>query len=447
MSTARTALGELRPTLLLALPITAGHVGQILLGLTDSVMVGRVGAVALAGSTFANTLFSMALIVSIGLLTSVSVRTAFEHGANRAAAAGDVLRHGLVIAAAGGVLGGCLLQALSFRLEWFGQPGQVAAAARPYLVIIGWSLAPTLLFIALKNHLEALHRPWVPLRWVLAGVAVNVFLNWILIYGNLGAPALGLVGAGWATLASRVLTLSGLVTEYLLAPSLRAWRPRLWLAPLRGEETRALFTLGWPAAVQLFFEGGLFNFAAIMMGWLGVVALAAHQVALSCAATSFMFPLGISQALAVRIGGARGAGHTARVRPIGFGGIAAGAAIMFGFALVMFTARETIVRWFIHDPAVLDLAARLLVIAGVFQLFDGTQVTAIGALRGLADVKGPTLITCLGYWVLAVPAAWVLGFRTSWGAEGVWIGLVVGLTACAILLLVRFARLSREPAA
>jgi hypothetical protein len=171
------------------------------------------------------------------------------------------------------------------------------------------------------------------------------------------------------------VALAGLAIEYRATRSLAAWRPVAWRARLTRAETRRLLALGWPPAVQLFFEAGLFNIAALMMGWLGIVALAAHQVALSCAATTFMFPLGISQALSVRIGQVRGAREFSRVRPIGFGGIAAGALIMLGFACVMFVAREPIAGVFIDDPAVVDLAARLLGLAGVFQLFDGTQVT------------------------------------------------------------------------
>lgn len=447
VSTTRHAWAELRPTLLLALPITTGHIGNIVLGLTDSVMIARVGAVSLGASTFANTLFSMVLIVAIGLLTSVSVRTAFEQGAARPQAAGEVLRHGLLIAAVAGTTGALLLHGLSMHLAWFRQPPEVTTEARGYAAIIGWSLIPCLLSITLKNHLEGLNRPWLPLRWVLAGVGLNVFLNWVLIWGHWGAPALGLAGAGWATLASRTFTLAGMAGEYLRSHSLRAWRPVSWTAALTRVELRRLLALGIPPGIQLFFEAGLFNIAALMMGWLGVVPLAAHQVALTCAATTFMFPLGISQALSVRVGAVRGAGELHRVRPIGFGGIAAGAGIMLAFACVMFLGRASIASAFIPDASVAELAARLLVLAGIFQLFDGTQVTSIGALRGLADVTGPTVITCLGYWVLALPAAWFLGFRTTLGPEGVWTGLVVGLVVCAVLLLRRFDRRSRVPPA
>jgi MATE family multidrug resistance protein len=302
---------------------------------------------------------------------------------------------------------------------------------------------PVLLKLALKNHLEALHRPWMPLRWVLVGVVLNICLNWILIYGHFGAPALGLVGAGWATLISRVISLVGLAIEYRFSVALAAARPQHWLVRLQRDELRQLFALGWPPAVQLFFEAGLFNLAAVMMGWLGVVPLAAHQVALSCAATTFMFPLGIAQALSVRVGSVRGAGEPWRARAIGFGGIGAGALIMLAFACVFVAAARPIAGFFIEDPAVVELASRLLLLAALFQIFDGTQVTSMGALRGLADVRVPTAITCLGYWLLALPAARYLGFHTPLGPEGIWTGLVVGLVTCALLLLARFARMTR----
>jgi MATE family multidrug resistance protein len=222
-------------------------------------------------------------------------------------------------------------------------------------------------------------------------------------------------------------------------------RPAAWRAPLDPREFRHLLALGWPAGVQLAFESGLFSAAAVVMGWLGVVALAAHQIALSCAATTFMFPLGIAQALTVRVGHARGAGRHDLVRSIGFSGIGAGAAIMGGFAVVFIFAGRTLAGLFVDNETVAALAARLLVVAGVFQIFDGTQVTSMGALRGLADVRRPTLITFFGYWVLALPAALGLGLACGFGPVGVWSGLALGLAACAALLLARFAALTAAP--
>jgi MATE family multidrug resistance protein len=185
--------------------------------------------------------------------------------------------------------------------------------------------------------------------------------------------------------------------------------------------------------------------SAIFMGWLGTVALAAHQVALNCAGTTFMFPLGLSHALAVRLGHARGAGHGHLLRVIGFGGIGAAVAIMAVFGATFFLAGPLIASAFIHDPEVVALAARLLIVAGVFQIFDGTQVTAMGALRGLADVRTPTVITFVGYWLCAMSAAWMLAFPLGYGAPGVWSGMAVGLFLCALLLIARFVARTRPP--
>jgi len=447
MSSEHPIRREWSATLRLALPIIAGHLGQMAFGLVDSIMIGQLGAVPLAASGFANALLSTLLIVGIGLLTGVAVRSAFQRGAGDRHAVGEALRHGLLLALGAGLLGAAALHGISAHLERLGQPNEVAMAARIYVVIVGWSLVPCLVSIALKHHLEALGRAWMPMQWVLIGVLLNVIINWILIYGRMGAPALGLEGAAWATLISRVVTLLGMAADYARMASFSQWRPQRWWASYRRAEFAALFAVGWPTAAQMFFEVGLFNTAALMMGSIGVNPLAAHQIALSCAATTFMFPLGISQALAVRISAARGSDQGHRVRAIGFGGIAAGAAVMLLCALVMITARRPIAAFFIEDAEVIALASQLLVMAGVFQLFDGTQVTAIGALRGLGDVRGPTLITCAGYWALALPTAWMLGLHSPMGPHGVWTGLTLGLMSCAALLLLRFHRRSRRAVA
>ena len=434
---------ELRPTLRLALPITTGHVGQILLGLTDSVMVGRAGAVPLAASAFAGALFGLAFLIGIGLLTPVAVRAAEAFGAGRLRDAGEALRHGFVLTAAAAVLLAAVITALSGSLHWFGQPPEVVAIAQPYLIIVAWSLLPSLGFVALKSFYEALHQPWTPLYCVLGGVLLNAFLNWVLIYGHLGAPALGLTGAGWATLIARIAVLAALVWHLSRSRSLAPMQPLRWWAPLRRTELAAQFAKGWPVSLQLFFEVSLFSASAVLMGWLGTVALAAHQVALNCASATFMFPLGLSHALAVRIGHARGAGRSHLLRVIGFGGIGAGALVIAGFGVVFICAGPLIASGFIHDPAVVSVAARLLIVVGIFQIFDGTQVTAMGALRGLGDVRLPTAITFLGYWLFALPVAWISGFTIGFGPVGVWAGLAAGLGLCAVLLTARFAMQTR----
>jgi len=477
-------LAEFRPTLALAFPIIVGQVSQMLMGITDTVMIGHVGKVPLAASAFAHGLFTLVFIVGIGVLMSVSVLVARAHGAGQPRECADYLRHGMALALVLGLGGAVVMVGLAPWLHLFGQPPEVVAAVRPYFELIGWSLVPTLVFQVLRQFSEAVGHPWAPMGILLGGVLLNVFLNWILIYGNLGAPALGLEGAGWATLASRLVAavvlwwwLAGrrelrgewpafaepmagkpsfaeasegaaLSAEASERANLWVARWKAWFAELEYGRVREMLGIGVPAAVQLVFEAGAFVAAALMMGWLGTVPLAAHQIALTCAGFTFMFPLGISIAVSVRIGRTVGEGRRAALRPIGFGALATGAAIMFAFAGVFALAGSWIVTGFTSEADVAGLAARMLVVAAIFQIFDGGQVIGAGALRGLADVRVPTAITFVAYWVIALPFAYVFGVRGDAGAIGIWAALAAGLAAAALLLGWRFYHKTRPaPAA
>jgi MATE family multidrug resistance protein len=271
-------------------------------------------------------------------------------------------------------------------------------------------------------------------------------LNWILIYGHCGSPAMGLVGAGWATLLAR-MAIAGCMAGYILsAPKLRPFRPVRWRAVLRFERLTDLLHLGGPMAVQHLLEMSAFALAAVMMGWIGAVAIAAHQVAITCAATTFMFALGIGQAVCIRVGHAFGAGQPARMRRIGFSGAALAMVIMGSFGIVLMTMGRPIAELFIRSPEVVTLAGRLLLVAAVFQVADGLQVVSISALRGLNDVRVPAVIAMLAYWAVALPLGWALAFPAGLGAQGLWIGLAAGLGIAAVLLSWRFHRRTRRAA-
>jgi MATE family multidrug resistance protein len=437
MSAIRQAGLELRGTLQLATPIIVGHLGQNLMGVTDSVMIGHVGTIPLAASAFAGALFGMMFVISIGVLSSVSVRTAMAFGAGRTHECGEIVRHGLALASALSLFFVACVAVFMDELHRFGQPADVLVAARPYMWIITWSLLPTLAYQVLRQFYEAVSRPWLPMVIVLAGVALNVFLNWILIYGNLGAPAMGLVGAGWATLITRLAIVGALFAHIVSAPAMRDFLPARWRASLSAANLLDLLKLGVPVGGQLMFEAGIFTAAAILMGWLGAVTLAAHQIAIACISTIFMVPLGVGLATSVRVSQCIGAGAPARLRPIAFGSIGAAAAFMIFIALVLVAAGRLISSGFVHDQEVISTAANLLAVAAMFQLFDGTQVVASGALRGLTDVKVPAFITFIGYWVIGLPCAWLLGFPAGLGGVGVWLGLLAGLAVCAVWLTAR----------
>lgn len=435
-------VSEIRRTLALAFPIIIGHLCQMLMGITDSVMIGQVGKVPLAGSAFVNSLFTIPFIVGIGVLLSVSVLVAREHGANQPRDCSQYLRHGMLLALVVGVLGAGLMMLTGLGLDHFGQPPEVVAVIEPYFQLIAISLVPTLFFQVLRQYSEAVNHPWGPMGILLAGVGLNVLLNWILIYGHWGAPALGLEGAGWATLAARILTVMGLWLWLENRSEVRKeWPGRndnvRWLGEISWLHVRALLRIGIPAAGMLLFEAGAFSLAALMMGWIGTVALAAHQIAISCAACVYMIPLGLSIATSVRIGRAVGEKRLDLLRPIGFGSLAAGVAFALGFTLLFALVGPWIVAGFTRDVEVIRLSARLLIVAAVFQIFDGGQAISSGALRGLQDVRVPTVITFVAYWLIAMPVGYFLGVRGI-GPMGVWSGLAVGLGVASTFLAWRF---------
>lgn len=434
---------EARLTLALALPIVVGQVSQMLMGVTDSIMIGRLGAVPLAASAFAGGVFSVFFVVGIGLLLPVAVFVSREHGAGDDRAGATWLKHGVALAATASVVEILAMLALSGAFPRMGQPAEVLLEIEPYYTLIAVSMLPVLVFQVFRQFAEALGRPWMPMFIMLAGVALNVLLNWMLIYGNLGAPALGLAGAGWATLVSRIAALVAIIAWLRKEPGFRNVFPNTWIAGLQLARIREMLRLGVPAAVMLFFEVGGFMVAAVMMGWLGATALAAHQIALSCAAFMFMFPLGLSMAVGMRVGKAVGEGRRDLPRPIAGGALAMSCVIMSLSALGFWLGGEWLARGFVNDAEVIALAARLLVVAAIFQLFDGVQVIGSGALRGLSDVRVPAVITFVAYWLLAIPGGYALGLHTSLGAVGIWTGLAAGLAVAAVLLSIRFRLLTK----
>jgi MATE family multidrug resistance protein len=324
-----------------------------------------------------------------------------------------------------------------------GQPPDVVGASKDYLWLMAASLPFVMVIVCFRNFSEAQDMPW-PAFWAgLAAVVLNIFLNWVFIYGNLGAPRMELEGAGLATWLARAFNLVLLISWLRLDSRFRKSWPGRWLARISMQIIKRMLRLGIPVSMQLLMEIGAFSGTILLMGWLGIVEMAAHQIAITCAATTFMVPLGLSLAVAIRVGHAIGGDNPERARIIGFGAFALSAFLSFLFACVFILLDTQLAGIFTKDPATLQMAASLLVIAGLFQFFDGGQVLAIGALRGCKDVRIPTGIVFLAYWIVAIPFGSLLAFHYDWGAQGLWTGLAVGLGFAAIGLIVRFERLTR----
>ncbi len=434
MPTFASSISETRQTFRLALPMIAGQLGQMMMGWADTVMVGHLGVVPLAACAFGITVSHIFLICGFGLISSVSVCASRAFGAGRHRETGEFLVSGSVLALLAG-LG--MVGLVYLGLPWLyllGQEPEVVREAQPFLLLMTWSIVPALLTTAAKDYSESLSRPWLPFWIIIGGVGLNVLLNWVFIHGRFGLPAMGLAGAGLGTLIARLAITATLYTTLARKESYRPYRAEAlpWAVLVR--QVRTLFRIGWPSALHLLGEVGLFASATFLMGAISITALAAHQVAITCAATAFMVPLGLAFAVTVRVGQAVGAGEEHRVRPIAFGALGLGVALMLGSGLLFLIFGGSIPGWFVEDAAVRELATRLLWIAAIFGIFDAAQVLCTGALRGLADVRVPMLFVYAAYWGVACPLAYVLALPAGWGGVGVWVGLATGL-ACAALAL------------
>jgi len=435
-------LGEARATFRLALPIMGGLVGQMLMGVADTVMVGRVGTVPLAAVSLGFHLSHLLMVTGFGVLCGLMVFTAKAFGAGDRKAAGEVLRHGLLLSLLTGGVGALILAGVRNHLTLIGQPESVVREGSNYLLWVSLSIVPMMVSQAIKQFSEALARPWPPMLIFTAGVLLNILLNWVFIYGHWGCPALGVTGAGLATCIARTAVLIGMGVLLRADRRLRTWSPRRWNAPWTFEPSRRLLSLGLPVGALHFLEVGAFTFAGLMTGWIGPGAMAANQIAITCAATTFTFALGFAMAVGIRVGHAWGAGDRVRLRAVGLNGMSCSAIVMGGFAVMFLLLRHRITGLFSPDADVVLLAASLLMVAAFFQLFDGQQVVAIFALRGLEDVRVPAMIAVLAYWCLAVPTGYLLAFPMQLGAMGIWIGLALGLACLAITLGWRFHRLT-----
>lgn len=445
---------EIRDTLRLSGPVVAAQLAQISMSFVDTVMVGRLGSEELAGVALGSSIFFFVLIFCMGVVMAVGPMVSQAYGAGEDEPIGRTVRQGLWLGLLLTIPSHLLLYNMAPVLDWLGQEAGTVARASAYLRSIAWGILPFLWFIALRNFVEGLGRP-LPITVIsLAGVVLNVGSNYVLMYGKLGFPALGIVGTGYAS-SIVFWFLFGALTWYVQRkPQFRRYEVFSRLGRPDVEYFRALFQIGWPIGISLGIESGLFTTTAIMMGLLGSEALAAHQIALQCAAFTFMVPLGIGIATSVRVGHAAGRADPAGVWRAGFVGVALAALFMACAAFVFWIFPEPIIALYLEldDPAnreVVTLAITLLGIAAVFQLFDGVQAAAGGALRGLKDTRVPMVISFVGYWMVGLGTGYALGFVRGSGAPGLWWGLVLGLATAAVLLSWRFHRLAYhvEPAA
>ena len=433
---------QFKQTFILAYPVMLSQLGQVMVGVVDSMMVGHLGTEPLAAASLANSVFVMFLTFGIGISMGITPMVAHADGEGNKKQIVDILKHGVLDNAVVGVLLFFLLLITSNTFFYLDQPSAVVALAIPYFRIISFSLIPFMVFQAFRQFTEGLGLTRQAMYITLTGNAINIVLNYILIFGKLGLPAMGLEGAGWATFIARCIMALLMILFALSSSKLKAYRVYYSGGSINRILVKKLLSIGVPIGFQFIFEVGAFTFSAIMIGWIGAVALAAHQIAISLASITFMMATGIASATTIRVGNQDGRRDYHALRKVGFTGYMMVILFMGANGIIMIIGRSFFPTLYINESEVITLASGLLIVAALFQVSDGMQVMGLGACRGMKDVKAPTIFTLIAYWIIGLPVGYMLGFQLNMGAKGIWWGLLIGLTVAAILMLTRFNRLS-----
>lgn len=415
----------------------------MMVNVADSVMVGQLGALPLAGASLANVIFHLLMTFGIGISYAITPLVAAADGEGNTARASEILKNGFLLNIITGILLFGLVLIGSPVLFYLDQPQDVVTIAVPYLNIVTFSLIPLMVFQTFRQFAEGLSRTRQAMFIVIACNVINIGLNYLLIYGKAGFPELGLNGAGWASLISRIVLAVWMMSYIYFSKSFITFRNGFSIGFYSKKLIKRLINIGLPAGLQFIFEVGAFGFAVIMIGWIGTKALAAHQIAVNLAAVSYMAASGLSAAATIRVGNQLGRKDVPTLRAAAFTLYGMVITFMLACALIFILGRYYLPSLYIRDVEVVQIASSLVVIAGFFQLSDGIQVVSLGALRGLEDVKIPTLLTFIAYWVIALPVGYLLGFKFDLGAEGIWYGLLIGLTIVAMVMSIRFNKLTK----
>lgn len=434
---------ELRALLGLAIPVVIDHVGTMSMGMVDTIVVGRLGARELAGVGTGSAVYFAFITLCFGILTAVSATVAHAAGARNDEEVSSTLAQGgwIAIGLAAATL--LYLSQSEVILGMFDQPVEVMPLTSSYLGALSWGVPGTLLNALLRAYSVGLGQARIPMLVSIGGALVNLALTTLFVLGGAGIESMGVAGAGYATAISYWLMFTAQLLFVLRASHFARYRALFSPRP-DGPGIVRLLRLGVPIGVGSSLETAVFALTTIVMGKIGTTSIAAHQVAINVAATTFMVPMGVSIATATRVGHAAGAGDMTAAARSGWTGIATGVGFMSLTALGFLLFRHEIVRLYTRDAAVASLAASLLLIGGAFQLGDGLQVTAQGALRGLKDTTRPMLVNLLAYWLVALPAGLLLAFELGLQGPGLWWGLTLGLTVAGLLHVARFRRLTKK---
>jgi len=430
-----------------------GMIGHTMVSFVDNIMVGQLGTAELAAVSLGNSFVFIAMSLGIGFSTAITPLVAEADGENNIEKGKQAFNHGILLCTILGIVLFGLILLIKPLMYHMDQPEEVVELAIPYLDLVAFSLIPLIMFQGFKQFADGLSQTKYAMWATILANVINVVLNYVLIFGKLGFPKLGIIGAAIGTLASRVIML---IFIWLLLRSIQKFKPyleRFSFKNIKNLILKKIINLGFPSALQMLFEVAVFTAAIWLSGVLGKNPQAANQIALNLSSMTFMIAIGLSVTAMIRVGNQKGLQNFKELRRIAFSIFLLVVMLDIVFALVFFIFNTQLPRIYLdeHDlinmadnTEVISIAAKLLLVAAVFQISDGIQVVVLGALRGLQDVKIPTLITFIAYWMIGFPISYFLGKEAILGSVGIWIGLLAGLTASAIMLYIRFNYLTKK---
>ena len=428
----------------LAIPIIIGQIGTIITGVADTVMVGQHGTQELAASAFVNNVFNLFMIFGVGFTFNFAPLVGRCLAQDDKLGIGSWLRNSLVINTILGFLLALCLALIFINIEKMGQPEELLPLIKPYFFIYGLSIIPILVYTTFRQFVEAVLQPATSMWIFLIGNILNIIGNYILIYGKFGFPELGLLGAGLSTLVSRCLMVVFFVVVIAKSSKYKEYRLGFFESRVSKEKLRNLFLLGMPIGLQQGFEVAAFSATAIMVGWLGFMELAAHQVAITVSAVCYMLYLGLGNAVAIRVSYHRGMNDAESIKKTTYAGVVLSLILSCFVSFILFIGTEQITLFFTEEVAVVEMVVLLLPILMAYVFFDGTQIVLCNSLRGLSDVKAIMYVSAVAYFVVAIPAGYLFGFVADFGISGLWLSYPCGFIFAAVIFMLRFRYIRRN---
>jgi len=428
----------------LAFPIMAGQLGQITVYLADNIMVGRLGAESLAAVSLGVAIIAVPIVIGMGIAFALPPLVSEADGAEEHQKISQYFKHSLLINSLIGVISCGTILLLMPLLAHIGQDPDVVDLARGYIIISAWGMIPMMVFLTFRSYADGMSETLPSMIAMIAGNVINIVLNFIFIYGKLGSTAYGVNGAAIASLIARISMIVILVLILIKWKNLWSYIRKCNFYTYQSSIFKQLFNLGIPTSLQMFFEISAFSGAALIMGMVSKNAQAAHQISINLSSITFMICSGLAMASTIRVGNQLGKKDYHAMRDAGISSFLQVTLIMGVFSILFVILRHILPFIYIDDPVVIGIASTLLIYAAIFQIPDGIQVNALAALRGIQDVKIPTLITFFSYYLFGIPVSYFAALHWGMGATGVWLGLLIGLFISASLLTARFNRLSKE---